>query len=304
MPPPGDRGQGAKMKLFITGGSGFIGRNIIEQMSSVHKILAPTHKELDLLDEDAVRKYFSQNNIDIVIHCAVRPGHRNAKDPSNQLYHNTRMFFNIACNSERFNKMIYLGSGLAYDIRHYQPKMKEDYFGVHVPVDEGGFSKFIISKYIEKSENIYDLRIFGIFGKYEDYSIRFISNAVCKSIFGLPITIRQNRKFDYIAIEDLLPILEYFMNRSPRHKAYNITPDTPIDLVNLAGMVKTISGKDVPVIVHEEGIGAEYSGSNARLREEISDINFTDIKASISALYRWYEDNKTALNREFLLYDK
>ena len=41
------------MKIMITGGSGFIGRNLIEYLAKRHEVLAPTHKELELVDDDA-----------------------------------------------------------------------------------------------------------------------------------------------------------------------------------------------------------------------------------------------------------
>ncbi len=128
------------MKLFITGGSGFIGRNLRECLSGKHEILAPTHSELELTDENAVGDLFNNNAIDGVVHNAVRPGHRNAKDSSNQLFNNTRMFFNLVRNSDRFGKMIIISSGAVYDVRHWVPKAKEEYFDSHIPVDEGGFS--------------------------------------------------------------------------------------------------------------------------------------------------------------------
>ena len=55
--------------------------------------------------------------------------------------------------------------------------MKENYFGKYIPVksDIYSFSKYQIAKDIEsKKKNIYNLRGFGIFGKYEDYRRRFI----------------------------------------------------------------------------------------------------------------------------------
>ena len=154
------------MKILVTGASGFIGRNIVEYLSSRnHSVLSPTHYELDLMDEQAVREYFARQSIDVVIHGAVKPSQRTAVDHSQILYHNTRMLFNIVRNSNYFNKLIFLSSGAVYDMEHYVPKMHETYFDTFVPKDEYGFSKYLSAKYIKQVKNITELRIFGIFGK-------------------------------------------------------------------------------------------------------------------------------------------
>lgn len=292
------------MNIFITGGSGFIGKNIIEFLSKKHNVFAPSHKELELLDEDVVKKYFERNYFDVVIHSAVRPGHRNAKDPTNQLYNNLRMFFNIMRNKSRFKKVIFIGSGAVYDISRSLSMVKEDFFDVSVPADEHGFSKYIIAKHIEQIDNVVELRVFGIFGKHEDYAIRFISNAICKTIFDLPITIKQNRKFSYLYIKDFIPILDYFIQNDCKYKAYNITPDDPIELRTVAEKVRDISKKNLPINIAQSNMGLEYSGDNKRLYEEISGLKFTNIDLAIKELYDWHLENVNLINRDFLLFDK
>lgn len=293
------------MKVLVTGGSGFIGKNIIESfLAEKYDIITPAHRDLDLLDEDMVKDFFMRNHIDVVIHAAAKPGHRNAKEPGKVFYENTRIFFNLARNSDRFKKMLVTGSGAIYDMRHYQPKMKEEYFDIHVPVDEHGLCKYVCGKYVQQSVNIVDLRIFGIFGKYEDYAIRFISNMICKAIYGLPLTMRQNRRFDYLYIDDLIPIIDYFIERPARYKEYNITPDESVDLYSLAEKVRDVSGKNLPIVVAVDGMGAEYSGDNGRLKSEIKDIKFTPIDEAITELYEWYTENKVSIKKDLLLIDK
>ena len=293
------------MKVFLTGTGGFIGRNINENFSARYEVIAPTHKDLDLTDDRAVEDFFkTKSYFDVVIHCAVKPGHRNSKDPANQLYNNLRMFFNLIRNSEFFGKMIFISSGLVYDERFYMPKMKEDYFDKHIPVDEGGLSKYIAAKYIQKAERIVELRPFGVFGKYEDYAIRFISNAICKAIFDLPITIKQNRLFDYIYIDDFVKIVDYFVNNEAQYKSYNVTPDVSIELFGLAKMVKKISGKDIPIVIKKDGMGPEYSGNNGLLRSQIKQLSLAPLELSIEKLYKWYLENKDSINKQALLSDK
>lgn len=292
------------MNIFLTGGSGFIGRNILESfLARKYNIIAPTHSQIDLLDEDKVMNFFLNNKIDVVIHTAVKPGHRNAKDPSNQLYNNLRMFFNIIRNREAFGKMIFISSGAVYDVSKPMVKVKEENFDTYVPVDEHGFSKYIIAKHIERLDNVVELRIFGIFGKYEDYAIRFISNAICKAIFDLPITIKQNRRFAYLLINDLMTVADYFIENKGSHKAYNVTSDKAIELLSIAEKVREISGKDLPIIVKEQGMGLEYSGDDNRLKKEIKDLRLTNIDIAIKELYEWYVNNKHLINKDLLLTD-
>lgn len=293
------------MKILLTGGSGFIGRNIRESfLAEKYEILSPSSKELNLADEESVDAFFKNNSIDLVVHAAVKPGHRNAKDFSNLFYTNTRMFFNLERHKDEYQKMLVLGSGAIYDMRYYRPKMKEEEWTNHIPADEHGYCKYVCEKVIEHSSNIFDLRIFGIFGKYEDYAIRFISNAICKTLFDLPITIKQNRKFDYLYINDLMPILDWFIENNPNYHSYNITPNTSISLYELALMIRKISGTDLPVYIAQDGMGLEYSGDNTRLLNEFPTMTFTSFESSVRSLYEWYSGQKGNIKQECLLFDK
>lgn len=290
--------------VLITGSSGFIGRNLAEALSENYKILSPSRQELDLLDEQAIRRYFIQHTVDVVVHSATTPGHRNAKPVPDLAVKNQRMFFGLARNRDQYGKMIFLSSGAVYDMRHYLPKMKEEYFDTHVPHDEHGFSKYVCAKYIEEADKILELRLFGVFGKYEDYEIRFVSNAICKSIMGLPITIKQNRRFDYLYVDDLAAVVDHFITHDAKHKTYNVTPDQAIELRSLAEMVAEVSGTRAEIIIKDEGYGVEYSGDNSRLRESLPHLSLTPLSRSIPCLYSWHERNRHLINRELLFVDK
>lgn len=293
-------------KILLTGGSGFIGKNILESDLAVkYEIIAPRHKELDLADTESVDRFFSNHKIDYVIHAAVKPGHRNAPDLSNLFLTNTRMFFNLERHSSEYEKMIVIGSGAIYDGTKYRPKMSEEEWLKYIPQDEHGYCKYVCEKVIQNSRNIYDLRVFGIFGKYEDYAIRFISNAICKVIFDLPITIRQNRKFDYIYVNDLIPVLDWFIQHTPLHHSYNITPDESISLLDLAKIVRKVADKnELSIQIAQDGDGLEYSGENSLIKAEYSAYAMRPIEESVQQLYSWYCENKDKIDINNLLVDK
>lgn len=292
-------------RVLITGGSGFIGRNLLESfLYSKYRIFAPSHSELDLLDTENVDYFFKNNNFDVVIHAATKPGHRNALDHTNLFYSNIRMFQNLERNKNHFGKFINLGSGAIYDISKNITNASENAIFWHMGKDDHSFCKYVVSKQINILPNFVDLNIFGIFGKYEDYSIRFISNAICKAIFNLPITLRQNRKFSYIDVNDLPNILDWFIENDPLYHSYNITTGEFVELKNIAELVRDVSGKDIEIKIYKDGYGLDYYGKNDRLLFEMKNIKFKQFKKSVEDLYKYYIKIKDKLVYENLLIDK
>ena len=66
------------MRILITGGSGFIGKNLAEQFASRYDVLAPSSAELDLLNDQAVREYLSAHRFDVIVHAATTRSNRPA----------------------------------------------------------------------------------------------------------------------------------------------------------------------------------------------------------------------------------
>ena len=112
------------------------------------------------------------------------------------------------------------------------------------------------------------------------------------------MVVRQNARFDYLDVEDLGWILQCFLAKSPQHRQYNVCTGRPLELLTLAQKVVRASGKDLPIVVMNEGMGTECSGDPARMLAEIPDFHFRDMDDSIARLYHWYEvrkDHRSAL---------
>ncbi|MBQ9277750.1 MAG: NAD-dependent epimerase/dehydratase family protein [Lachnospiraceae bacterium] len=294
-------------KVLITGGSGFIGRNVFEHLKDnpQFEVMAPDSKELNCIEENEVKDYLKKNNFDLVLNFAVYgDGIDKSKDGTKILDYNLRMYYNFARYSDMYGKMIYAGSGAEYDKRFPIIDVKEeDLKDRWMPSDQYGLMKRIVGEHIEASDNIYNFRLFGIFGKYEYYPLKFISNVCCKSIFDLPLSIRQDVYFDYLWIDDFLSILDRFLEIDvPKYHTYNVCHGEKILLSDICKTVNKISNKDNRIIICKEGLANEYTGSSNRIVKELQGFDFTGYYDSIEQLYKWYYDNKNEIEIYKLLY--
>lgn len=285
------------MNILITGITGFVGRNLVELFSDKYKVFAPPKSEVNFVNSEQVDEFFKNNQIDVVIHSATTSMTGKSYLPET-CENNLRMFFNLERNLTSSMKMITLGSGSEYARGHWRAKMAEEYFDKYIPTDSHSYSKYLISKYIRDTgkENIICLRIFGVFGRYENYLYKFISNAIVKSLLGMPIIINQNVIYDYLYITDLYKIIEHFVNYNAKEKIFNATPTESIDLAAVANIIKKISGNNIEIQVLNEGIGVEYSGDNKKLLLEIGDFQFISYETAIADLYEYYKMVKNSLD--------
>ncbi len=291
-----------KKTLLVTGGSGFIGRNIKEQLSTYYDILAPTHHELDLVSQESIEKYYADHNVDCVINCANIGGSRKHYAVPNVVEQNVKIFYNLTMYGDQ-EWMIHLGSGAEYDKSQSLHKVNETEIEFGLPKDDYGISKYIISK-LAMEERCTILRLFGVFGKYEDYEYKFISNAIVKNLIGLPITINQNVIFDWLYINDLVRSLPYFIEFKQGYKSYNITPTVSTDLITIANIINNLSETPSKIIVKNDGLNNEYTGNNSRFLSKCGDFEFTPIETAISELMDYYKMILPSIDKKSIKRDR
>ena len=294
--------------ILITGGSGFIGKNLINQLSVgeyklKYNIFAPSHKEIDLLDKNQVMSYAADHDIDRVIHCANVGGNRKTSE-ADTLDKNLRMFFNICALEGGVERIIHFGSGAEYDKSRDLVQVKEEEFGKYIPKDAYGFSKYIMSQYIEKSQKILCLRLFGVFGKYEDYEYKFISNAMVKNLLGVPINIIKNVYFDYLYVDDCIKAVIGFLENTPKSKILNLASGIRIDLYTLANYINECGKNKVEINIINDGLNKEYTASNAKLIEETGGITITPHKEAVRKMFAYYESIIDNIDRNAIIEDR
>ena len=294
------------MNIFITGSNGFIGSHLKEYLSSLYSqyiLFTPSSSELDLANEIAVDDYILSNKIDIILHLANKGGDRTTVNMKNVTEYNLRIFFNIVKHEKNVKKIISFGSGAEYSKHKAIIEAKEEDYLKSQPLDEYGFYKFITSKYIEKSQRIVQLRIFGAYGEYENYRFKFITNAIVKNLLKLPIVINKNVFFDYIYIDDLVKMIDWAIHNETKEKIYNVTTGTKIDLISLANLVNETSDFKSEIRVLNDGLNNEYTSNNEKILNEIGNFEFTTHKNSILKMRDYFKTNFENLDKESIIND-
>lgn len=110
----------AKNRIFITGGSGFVGAHLFKKLEErgCADVFAPTRSEVDLLEPGQVEKALDDFKPDLVIHLAARVGGigANMAHPAEFFYENLMMSVPLmhAAYKKGVGKFIAMGTVCAY----------------------------------------------------------------------------------------------------------------------------------------------------------------------------------------------
>lgn len=106
-------------KILITGGHGFLGTHLVARLNELGaNVIAPTHKQYDLVDRDQIKAMYRENPCDMVIHLAAVVGGIgiNQKHPGKFFYENLMMGVQLIeyARQDDIPKFVALGTVCAY----------------------------------------------------------------------------------------------------------------------------------------------------------------------------------------------
>jgi GDP-L-fucose synthase len=119
-------------RVLLTGGAGFLGRQVKEVLQSegVRDIFIPRSKDYDLVEQEAVRRLFSNLAFDVVIHLAARVGGigANQAHPGSYFYDNLAMGIHLMEEARKaaVEKVVLIGTICAYPKYAPVPFKEED----------------------------------------------------------------------------------------------------------------------------------------------------------------------------------
>ena len=140
-----------KKKILVTGASGFLGRRVVRYYKDKYLVFAPSHKEMDICDEQQVQKVFLQWNPDIVIHCAaISDVGVCEKNPEASYQYNVKGMLHIAKVCKKINAICILcSSDQVYFGQNKAESWKED--DILSPGNVYGRDKLLAEQFCQKA---------------------------------------------------------------------------------------------------------------------------------------------------------
>lgn len=252
------------MRILITGGNGFIGRYLKQHLSAQHDVTAPSSKELDLTDSNAVREFFKDQYFDAVIHSAVR-GRNNVTEKSADVCSEIiSMFENLFEHSQHYNKFIQFGSGAEFGLDSTIDNAHEDDILNCYPQESYGLGKNIIARAIRVIPNFFTLRLFSCFDPSETDNrllAKFKKTVEAEQIFKID----QDRYVDFVSLRDIAIVVDAVLNNEITDNDINVVYQQKWLVSDILKKYCEVNGVNANQIVVTETNDKNYTGNGDRL---------------------------------------
>ncbi len=223
------------MKIFLTGGSGFLGKNIYEFFSKYEFFLFKRGQD--------ITKELEKFKPDIIIHSA---GEIYKEDL--MLESNIVLTYSILeyCKNNKINKLIYFGSSSEYG-KTKLPMKESDPCNAYSIYAATKSSSTLLCQAFSRTYNFncYIIRPFSIYGKYEPKH-RLIPTLFKKAFNQEEITLIEGNH-DFFYIKDFLKIIDAVIKNNEKTNGEIINAGYGIQFSNqdILKKIETITGKKI-----------------------------------------------------------
>lgn len=302
-------------KIYVAGHRGLVGSAIVRNLKQrgYTNIIGKTHNELDLTNQEQVRKLFKEERPEYVFLAAAKVGGINANNttPADFIYENLQIECNVikACHDFKVKKLLFLGSSCIYPKACPQP-IKEEYLlsGYLEPTNEGyalakiaglKMCQFFKRQYGDNFISCMPTNLYGPNDNFDLSSSHVMPALIRKfheakmnkepyvEIWGTGKPLRE-----FLHVDDMADACVFLMENYDGEGHVNIGTGKEVTIEELARMIKGIVGykgdlrfnKDMPDgtprkllnVSKLEGLGWQYS---------------IELEDGIKSTYEWFIEN-------------
>ena len=247
-------------RIFITGHKGLVGSSIVRRLkfNGYKNLILKTKNQLDLRNQNKVKKFFKKYKIDAVINAAATAGgiEANNKFRADFIYDNLCIQNNIihSCYENKIKNLIFLGSSCIYPRNSKQP-IKESYLlgGILEKTNEAyavakiAGIKMCESYNFQYKTNYKCLMPCNLYGPNDNYNLEtshFFPALIAKiheckikntQILTLWGTGKPKRELMYV--DDLADACIYFLNKKSKETLINVGSGKEMQIIGYAKFI-------------------------------------------------------------------
>ena len=262
-------------KIYVAGHRGLVGSAIVRNLEDkgYKNIIYRTHKELDLTNQEAVRRFFEEEKPEYVFLAAAKVGgiHANNTYPADFIYDNLMIQNNVikAAHDFEVKKLLFLGSTCIYPKMAPQP-IKEEYLltGSLEETNEAyavakiaglEMCKFFKRQY---GDNFISCMPTNLYGPNDNFDLKNshvlpalirkfheakVNNSEAVEVWGTGTPLRE-----FLYVDDMADACVFLMENYDGEQHVNIGTGEEVSIRELAETVKEVVGFDGELVFNTE----------------------------------------------------
>lgn len=303
-------------KIYIAGHRGLVGGALARTLESrgYQNLLTRTHRELDLIDRDAVAAFFDAERPEYVFNAAAKVGGINANDefPADFIRDNILIQMNVIESAFRtgVKKLLFLGSSCIYPKLAPQP-LREEYLltGPLEPTNEWyAIAKISGIKVCQAYRKQYGFNAINamptnLYGPGDNFNLEtsHVLPALIRKFHEAKVAGRNHVEIwgtgtprrEFLFVEDLAEACLFLMNSYDDGEIINVGTGEDVSIAELAEIVKEVVGFDGDLTFDT----SKPDGTPRKLLD-VSRINAlgwhqrTPLSDGIERTYRWFLEHQ------------
>jgi len=302
-------------KIYIAGHRGLVGSAILRSLErqGYTNVIGRIHKELDLLNQSDVVKFFEEERPDIVVLAAAKVGGINANNtaPADFAYENLQIECNIikCCHDFKVKKLLFLGSTCIYPKMAPQPIQEEALLTGSLEQTNEAYALAKISgmqmcKYFKRQygDNFISCMPTNLYGPYDNYELKgsHVMPAMIRKFHEAKINGNSTVELwgtgsplrEFLYVDDMADACVFLLENYEGEQHINIGTGKEISIKQLAETVKSVVGFDGEIIWNKD----MPDGTPRKLTDvsKLHALGFThkvDLKEGIQLAYDWFREN-------------
>ncbi|MCR4934039.1 MAG: GDP-L-fucose synthase [Lachnospiraceae bacterium] len=302
-------------KIFVAGHRGLVGSAIVRSLErqGYKNIVKRTHKELDLMNQAAVYKFFEEEKPDVVVLAAAKVGGINANQlaPASFAYENMQIQCNVinASHENNVKKLLFLGSSCIYPRMAPQPIPEDALLTGPLEQTNEGYAIAKISglkmcQYYKRQygDDFISCMPTNLYGPYDNYDlsgshvmpamIRKFHDAKVNNLPSVELWGTGSPLREFLYVDDMADACVFLLENYSGEQHVNIGTGKEVTIKYLAELVKKTVGYEGEIVWNSDmPDGTPRKLCDVSKLHSLGFMHKIELEEGVKLAYEWFKEN-------------